>query len=154
MTTNLPMVYPVFKKLLGPYIGTWLSSTRSQQRANGTSGPSAELVTIGRAANKSGGLRSNPMTDVTFTESEERIMGVSEAQDSAWPSESGSIKKAASIQAHEMRKDVEVHVVSQDNDHEDSEGVRQRQMATMAFETDPDRHQGHLALVRGPSKPS
>jgi hypothetical protein len=153
VTTNLPMVYPLFHVLLGRHISSWVSTMRSTHKTNENTG---DLVTIGggnldpKVQRHRTPKGNNPMTNVTFSESEERMMGVTEMNDlKAW-SEAGSGKDGA--HSHNITKDVEVAVVTEvrhDGEAEDDE-QRQRQQATAALDEPASRRQGHFAFAKGP----
>lgn len=154
VTTNLPMVYPIFHVLLGRHIVSWVSTMRSSHKTSKNTG---DLVTIGGGNLDSGvqrkrATKNNPLTNVTFSESEERMVGVMELNDiKAW-SESGSGKDGA--HGHNIQKDVEVAVVTEvrDSDVEDSH-QRQRQQATASIDESATRRQGHFAFAKGPFQP-
>jgi hypothetical protein len=152
VTTNLPMVYPLFYMLLGRHIFTWVSTMRSTQKTNENTG---DLVTVGGGGQDSKVQRNrpakgNPMTNVTFSESEERMMGVVELNDLKTWSEAGSGKDGSLD--HNITKDVEVAVVTEIRDGEEveSDQQRQRQQATASIDEGASRRQGHFAFARGP----
>ncbi|GAB7324987.1 hypothetical protein MBLNU13_g08792t1 [Cladosporium sp. NU13] len=152
VTTNLPMVYPVFHVLLGRHISSWVSTMRSTHKTGENTG---DLVTIGggnldpKAQRPRAPKGNNPMTNVTFSESEERMMGVTEMNDLKSWSEAGSGKDGA--HSHNITKDVEVAVVTEvrNGEVEDDE-ERQRQQATAALDESAVRRQGHFAFAKGP----
>ena len=147
------MVYPLFHVLLGRHISSWVSTMRSTHKTNENTG---DLVTIGggnldpKAQRQRAPKGNNPMTNVTFSESEERMVGVMEMNDlKAW-SESGSGKDGA--HSHNITKDVEVAVVTEVRNGDEVEGneERQRQQATAALDESASRRQGHFAFAKGP----
>ena len=76
VTTNLPMVYPLFYMLLGRHISSWVSTMRSINKTNENTG---DLVTIGGGnldskVQRVRASKGNPMGNVTFSESEERMV--------------------------------------------------------------------------------
>ena len=152
VTTNLPMVYPLFYMLLGRHISSWVSTMRSTHKTGENTG---DLVTIGggnldpKAQRPRAPKGNNPMTNVTFSESEERMMGVTEMNDLKTWSEAGSGKDGA--HSHNITKDVEVAVVTEvrNGEMEDDE-ERQRQQATAALDESASRRQGHFAFAKGP----
>jgi hypothetical protein len=160
VTTNLPMVYPLLTIIFGPCIGNFLSSMRStnKHRGDGTAQGTKSLVSYGDTAYSSNkGPRSNPMTNVTFSESEERIVGVVELNDMKDRSESGSSNTLDGIGASrgynkDIQKDVEVNVVCQSRDGNDLALDQQRQQATASLEESMRREQGNYAFARGPSQ--
>ena len=147
------MVYPLFYVLLGRHVVAWVSTMRSTHKTHENTD---DLVTIGGGnldsnAQRKRAPRSNPITNVTFSESEERMMGVMEMNDiKAW-SESGSGKDGN--QGHNIQKDVEVAVVTEvrDSDVEDNH-QRQRQQVTASIDESASRRQGHFAFAKGPFK--
>jgi hypothetical protein len=152
VTTNLPMVYPLFYMVLGRHISTWVSTMRSTHKTNDNTG---DLVTIG-----GGGLdfkvqrprapKGNPMTNVTFSESEERMMGVVEMNNMKSWSEASSSKDG--MHSQNITKDVEVAVVTEvrNGDEVEDDEQRQRQQATAAIDESASRRQGHFAFAKGP----
>lgn len=92
VTTNLPMIFPLLKVWLGPLVGSLMSSltggttTRSKgglTGASGTTDRNTNRTFGGGGTNHSstwggrrgGGPPVNPLTNITFTESEEAIVG-------------------------------------------------------------------------------
>ncbi|KAK3904349.1 hypothetical protein C8A05DRAFT_31886 [Staphylotrichum tortipilum] len=84
ITTNLPMVFPLFRIWLKPWLG---SSSRSKQQYNTPEG-FRSIGGGGPGGGTSGDSRNhhhrakgaNPLTNVTFTESEEKIMNEMKVQ--------------------------------------------------------------------------
>ena len=78
ITTNLPMVFPLFRKWLKPWLGSSGRATDKQYKTpdgfrsigGGGGGDSRGH----RARGTQGKGSNNPLTSVTFTESEERIV--------------------------------------------------------------------------------
>jgi hypothetical protein len=153
VTTNLPMVYPLFYMLLGRHIFTWVSTLRSTHKTNENSG---DLVTVGGGGGQDSKVqrnrpgKGNPVTNVTFSESEERMMGVVELNDLKTWSEADS-RKDTSLD-HNITKDVEVAVVTEIRGGADveSDQQRQRQQATASIDEGASRRQGHFAFAIGP----
>ncbi|RMY76712.1 hypothetical protein D0863_01802 [Hortaea werneckii] len=130
VTTNLPMIYPFFAKLLGPWFNAWLSTVRPTQKTDDMPGMQGELVTIGQSGPSSKGRRSHPITNITYNESEERIVGPNqEVSDVEAQSEWSSIKNGGGgAQTHVIQKELEASVVSQERGEEDRGLDRQRQL--------------------------
>ncbi|RMY10769.1 hypothetical protein D0867_08291 [Hortaea werneckii] len=132
VTTNLPMIYPFFAKLLGPWFNAWLSTVRPTQKSDDMPGMQGELVTIGQSGPSSKGRRSHPITNITYNESEERIVGPhQEVSDVEAQSEWSSMKNGGGgggAQIHIIQKEVEVNVVSQERGEMDEGQGRQRQL--------------------------
>jgi len=147
------MVYPLIHMFLGRHISTWVSTMRSTHKTNENTG---DIVTIGggnldpKAQRHRAPKGNNPMTNVTFSESEERMVGIVEMNDLKSWSETGSGKDGA--QSHNITKDVEVAVVTEvrDRDEEEDDEQRQRQQATAALDESATRKQGHFAFAKGP----
>ncbi|RMY87211.1 hypothetical protein D0861_05515 [Hortaea werneckii] len=147
VTTNLPMIYPFFAKLLGPWLNAWLSTVRPTQKTDDAPVMQGELVTIGQSGPTSKGRRSHPITHITYNESEERIVGPNqETSDVEAQSEWSSIKNGA--QTHIIQREVEVNVVSQERAVRDEEQDWQRQLRAR-FPEGPGE-EGHFANARGP----
>ena len=69
------MVYPLLTIIFGPCIGSFLSSMRSSYKHRDTAHGTKSLLSYGENTGYSSkGPRSNPLTNVTFSESEERIV--------------------------------------------------------------------------------
>jgi hypothetical protein len=157
VTTNLPMVYPLLTIIFGPCIGSFLSSMRSTNKHGDMARGSKSLASYGdNTGYSSKGPRSNPMTNVTFSESEERIVGVIELNDMKDRSESGSsntIDRSRGGFNTDIQKDVEVNVVCQSRDGNELALDQQRQQATASLEEGMRRQQqGNYAFARGPSQ--
>ncbi|KAM0720863.1 hypothetical protein Q7P37_003148 [Cladosporium fusiforme] len=153
VTTNLPMVYPLFSVLVGRHISSWVSTMRSTKKGDYNSTPS-ELVTIGHGGHMAKGMRasSNPLTNVTFSESEERIVGTAELHDAK--SDISSTRNGNHDHGHgnNIQKDVEVAVVCHERGVDASPDSMQRQQATAAIDQGRGWHQGHSAFAMGPAK--
>ncbi|RMY63172.1 hypothetical protein D0865_00005 [Hortaea werneckii] len=132
VTTNLPMIYPFFAKLLGPWFNAWLSTVRPTQKSDDMPGMQGELITIGQSGPSSKGRRSHPITNITYNESEERIVGPNQVvSDVEAQSEWSSIKNGrcgGGAQTHIIQKEVEVNVVSLERDEMDEGQALQRQL--------------------------
>jgi len=157
VTTNLPMVYPLLTIIFGPCIGNFLSSMRSTNKHRDTAHGTKSLVSYGDNTGYSSakGPRSNPMTNVTFSESEERIVGIVELADMKDRSESGSSNHVDSSRGGfntDIQKDVEVNVVCQSRDGNELALDQQRQQATASLEESMRRQQGNYSFARGPSQ--
>lgn len=124
------MIYPFFAKLLGPWFNAWLSTVRPTQKTDDMPGMQGELVTIGQSGPSSKGRRSHPITNITYNESEERIVGPNqEVSDVEAQSEWSSIKNGGGgAQTHVIQKELEASVVSQERGKEDRGLDRQRQL--------------------------
>lgn len=150
------MVYPLLTIIFGPCIGSFLSSMRSTNKHRDTAHGTKSLVSYGEnTGHSSKGPRSNPMTNVTFSESEERIVGVVELTDMKDRSESGSSNNIDATRGGfntDIQKDVEVNVVCQSRDGNDMALDQQRQQATASLEESMRRQQGNFAFARGPSQ--
>lgn len=128
--------------LLGRYISSLVSTMRSTQKFDETH---RDFITVGGGGGGKGSKStgSNPITNVTFSESEERMMGT-EMQ--AWSN--------SSLHGHNtsIQKDVEVAVVTQEMSGREIEEDQQRQQAVSALDDSMRQNQGHFTFVEGPSK--
>ena len=110
------MIYPFFAKLLGPWFNAWLSTVRPTQKTDDTPDMQGELYTIGQSGPSSKGRRSHPITNITYNESEERIVCPNqEVSDVEAQSEWTSMKNGGGeggAQTHTIQKEVEVNVLS------------------------------------------
>jgi hypothetical protein len=78
VTTNLPMVFPLVKHLLSPILSSIAKSVKSASERQSTD-RKRSLVTFGGGGGTQswrgrGPRTANPITEFTFTESEERIL--------------------------------------------------------------------------------
>lgn len=153
VTTNLPMIYPLFSALVGRHISSWVSTMRSKKRLDDNETPS-ELVTIGHGGHNAKNMRvgSNPLTNVTFSESEERMVGVVEVHDTKSEASSAMNGHQGHGQGNNIQKDVEVAVVCQERGGQYEKEDLQRQQAIASIEETSKPHQGHFAFARGPAK--
>lgn len=83
LTTNLPMIFPLMKVWFRPLFGSILNSTRKEYKTpsgfrtiggGGGSGGGGGDNSNNRTINRKGPASVNPMTNISFTESEERMM--------------------------------------------------------------------------------
>ncbi|KAK3385717.1 hypothetical protein B0H63DRAFT_494579 [Podospora didyma] len=161
ITTNLPMVFPLLRIWLGPLLGSLLSFTtrasRSTQKLDDKKGSSDAF---GEASSQTWRRRppatANPITNITFSESEERMVdgGVKLQDLKAWSDASHSElsgNNVADSNAGNIRKHVRVSIVS-----EDIMSVRDRHKAVSADEEQhlPPREIGAFATARGPKRSS
>ncbi|KND88026.1 hypothetical protein TOPH_07311 [Tolypocladium ophioglossoides CBS 100239] len=118
VTTNLPMIFPLLKFWLTAAFGS-ISSLRSSQKPERTP---TDVRTFGGGGGNGQNWRgrgpptANPLTNVTFSESEERMMDDVRMQDlkvwhepsSGSQSTNGNIHKQVDVEVtHERRPDVE-----------------------------------------------
>lgn len=115
ITTNLPIVYPLFHKLLTKVYDSLPGTKRSTDPYHDKP---RDFVTIGG----SGGPKrtptiSYPISKGTFSESEERIMGVVHLQDM----KKGSSESSAARREDDrgIQKQIEVTVARRDHDGSD-----------------------------------
>lgn len=157
VTTNLPMVFPLVKTLLSPILGSLLTSMRSIN--NKLDGTPKDVNTFGASGNSRRGRgppTANPITNVTFSESEERIVGEFHMQDLKTWSESSSgnppsgqkEKTDDNNNSNNIRKCVEVAVVTEDRPRRAGE----RSNPSPDEENRPAR--GNFAFARGPKRTS
>ncbi|EHK21037.1 uncharacterized protein TRIVIDRAFT_213239 [Trichoderma virens Gv29-8] len=115
VTTNLPMLVPLLKMLIGPFIGSILSSRRSTQKLEDAT--PKDLVTFGGSSKSwrgRGPPTANPITNITINESEEHIVGDVRMQDlKVW---SDGHNENQQLRADEdnrnIRKRIEIDIVS------------------------------------------
>lgn len=153
ITTNLPMVFSLVKTILTPILGSLLTSVRSTN--NKLDSTPKDTSTFGGGRNcwrGRGPPTANPITNVTFSESEERIVGEVHMQDLKTWSESNygnhpSCQKQDTANydkindPNNIRKCVEVTVVRSDlSPDEGDQPVR----GSSAFVTGPKRASFHV----------
>ncbi|KAI1634251.1 hypothetical protein F4809DRAFT_652025 [Biscogniauxia mediterranea] len=139
ITTNLPMVFPLVRSLLAPVFGSLVSSVRNTSSKKSTDKGSKGLITFGGGGDDGwrhrGPSTANPITELTYNESEERILnqGNIKMQDL---SNDPSIDRSQSRNSSRIRKDVHVDVTSVP-----SGDVRQQ-----------SRGEGNYAFASGPGR--
>ncbi|EMR61684.1 hypothetical protein UCREL1_11382 [Eutypa lata UCREL1] len=152
VTTNLPMVFPLLKTWLAPVFGTLLTSLRSTQRLDDKTPDN--IRTFGGGSNQSwrgrGPPTANPITNFTFSESEERIVeNVKMESLKAW---SDSSTNTTHHGHNNIRKDVEVAIVCEKRSSEFPDRI-----TVPGVEDNPQQQhhqQGHYAYARGPIRGS
>ncbi|KAL1582165.1 hypothetical protein WHR41_09040 [Cladosporium halotolerans] len=155
VTTNLPMVYPLFHALVAPYVSTLVSTMRSTQKQSST--PHG-IITVGGGGGGSGlknarvRVSSNPLTNVTFSESEERMVGNMEMNDIKPWSEASSNHTEKHALGQTIQKEVEVAVVCQNGVGQDTLMDQQRQQALASIDDGANKDQGHFAFAEGPAR--
>ncbi|OTA82176.1 hypothetical protein M434DRAFT_84918 [Hypoxylon sp. CO27-5] len=151
ITTNLPMVFPLLKIWLTPIFGSLLTTMRSQQKLTDKESRS-DLRTFGGGSHQTWRRRGgpptvNPITNITFNESEERMVEDVKMQDlKGWTDSStnGSVPPSNNI-----RKHVEVAVVSEARDDMDQSDNRRHIVGD-----EENQHHGNFAFARGPRRSS
>ncbi|KAK7457394.1 hypothetical protein Landi51_01527 [Colletotrichum acutatum] len=128
ITANLPMVFSIIKIWLGPVLGSLLTSLRSTQKL--TDATPKEIRTFGAGSNQSwrgrGPPSAYPITNITFNESEERMVNEYKMQDvKTWgdphaDNTSGTTRSNSVRRSHsnrrkntDIRKDVEVAITTE-----------------------------------------
>ncbi|KAI0403698.1 hypothetical protein F4802DRAFT_570704 [Xylaria palmicola] len=125
ITSNLPVVFPLFRIWFSPVIGALSSSASYVKKSSRAS--SRELYTFGRSPRnlgRRGVVRTaNPITDITFNESEERMVnGI--AMQSLETSGESKTENPSGIMGERIRKDVEIVVSSESLPSQDGVGLR------------------------------
>ncbi|KAI1371623.1 hypothetical protein F4677DRAFT_305867 [Hypoxylon crocopeplum] len=151
ITTNLPMVFPLIKIWLSPMFGSLLTTMRSQQKLTDKESRS-DLRTFGGGSHQSwrrrgGPPTANPITNITFNESEERMVDEVKMQDlKAWTdtSTTGSIP----ANNNNIRKHVEVEVVSEVRDGSPDDSRRH------VVGDEENQQHGNFSFARGPRRSS
>ncbi|RYO81263.1 hypothetical protein DL764_009791 [Monosporascus ibericus] len=140
ITTNLPVVFPLVKSMLSPVFGSLTRSMRSLSDKGLSGKLSLSFKTFGGGAKQSwrgrGPGTPNPITEFTFTESEERMLsqqGHVKMQNMA-SSNPNTTANAQDSNAVNIRKDVEVAVTS----------------APAEQENQPPQGQGNFPFASGP----
>ncbi|KAI1773794.1 hypothetical protein F4818DRAFT_101827 [Hypoxylon cercidicola] len=154
VTTNLPMIFPLFKLWLGPLLGSLLTSMRSQQKLTDKESRS-DLRTFGGGSKQSwrrrggGPPTANPITNITFNESEERMVDDVKMQDlKGWTDTSTTGSGPTLGGGNNIRKHVEVAVVSEARDDQE---VRDHRCPVNG---DEESQHGNFAFARGPPRSS
>ncbi|RYP90791.1 hypothetical protein DL770_003052 [Monosporascus sp. CRB-9-2] len=118
ITTNLPVVFPLVKSMLSPVLGSLTRSMRSLNDKELSGKLSLSFKTFGGGGKQSwrgrGPGTPNPITEFTFTESEERMLGEQghvKMQKMA-TSDPNTTANAQDSNGANIRKDVEVAVTS------------------------------------------
>lgn len=127
VTTNLPIIYPLFHKLVATAFGSLPGTKRSTDQYHDKP---RDFVTIGGSgAKRTPTSISYPISKATFSESEERIMGVvhlREVSGTKASSESNSARDIGSVDKA-IQKQVDVMVSRADHDgRQDAEIIGDR----------------------------
>lgn len=148
------MVYPLFHSLLAPYVSTFVTSIRSTRKQKSTR--QHDVITVGGGGGTSGSkngrvrVSAHPMTNMTFSESEERMVGNMEMK--PW-SEASSIGTEKTGHDHIIQKEVEVAVVTtQDGVAQDTQLDQQRQQALADLDESAKKDHWHFAFAQGPTR--
>ncbi|XXH01068.1 hypothetical protein Hte_007419 [Hypoxylon texense] len=158
VTTNLPMIFPLFKVWLGPILGSLLTTMRSQQKLTDKESRS-DLRTFGGGGNSKQSWRrrgggpptANPITNITFSESEERMVDEVKMQDLKGWTDTSTTGSGPTLNGNggnnNIRKHVEVEVVSEARD--DKEMLDRRCPVG-----DEENQHGNFSFARGPRRSS
>ncbi|KAI1458631.1 hypothetical protein F4805DRAFT_120182 [Annulohypoxylon moriforme] len=152
ITTNLPMVFPLIKNWLSPVLGSLLTTMRSQQKLTDKESRS-DLRTFGGGSHntwkrRGGPPTANPITNITFNESEERMVDDVKMQDlKGWTDTSTT--GSAPAPNNNIRKHVEVAVVSEARDERDLPDHRGHVVGD-----EENQHHGNFSFARGPRRSS
>lgn len=156
VTTNLPMIFPLFKLWLSPLFGSLLTSMRSQQKLTDKESRS-DLRTFGGGSKQSwrrrggGPPTANPITNITFSESEERMVDEVKMHDLKGWSETSTTGSGPTLNGNgnnNIRKHVEVAVVSEARDEKECLDHR------CPVNGDEESQHGNFAFARGPRRSS
>lgn len=143
------MIFPLFKMWLGPILGSLLTTVRSQQKLTDKESRS-DLRTFGGGSHQSwrrrgGPPTANPITNITFNESEERMVDDVKMQDlKGWTDTSTN----GSLPSNNIRKHVEVEVVSEERD-----APEDNRRPVVGDEENQQGH-GNYSFARGPRRSS
>ncbi|KAI0871342.1 hypothetical protein GGS24DRAFT_471824 [Hypoxylon argillaceum] len=146
ITTNLPMIFPLISGWIKPIISSLARSMRSGSYEKSTDGKfRRSILTFGGGApsgqNRQGRAprTANPLTGLTFTESEERML--SQGQVKLQDLQAGNSTQA---------------VTSQNNGDDNSDGIRKDvEIAVTSVPTDEERASpGSFAFATGPMRKS
>ncbi|KAL7620076.1 hypothetical protein AAE478_010625 [Parahypoxylon ruwenzoriense] len=151
ITTNLPMVFPLLKVWLSPILGSLLTTMRSTHKLTDKESRS-DLRTFGGGSHQTWRRRGapptvNPITNITFSESEERMVEEVKMQDlKAW--NDTSTTGSNQTNGNNIRKHVEVAVVSEARE----DGIPERNMHVVGDEE--NQQHGNFSFARGPRRSS
>ncbi|KAJ4413617.1 hypothetical protein N0V82_008439 [Gnomoniopsis sp. IMI 355080] len=80
VTTNLPVVFPFLKHVLAPYSSSLLSLARSNKKTSDNKVKTLRTWGQGSLTDERRRRAKNPLTNITFTESEERMIELQESK--------------------------------------------------------------------------
>ncbi|KAI1437289.1 hypothetical protein GGR50DRAFT_700273 [Xylaria sp. CBS 124048] len=148
ITTNLPMVFPLISQWIRPLLTSIARSMRSGTYEKSTDGKFRRSIATfgGGMTGGRGGQRNlrtaNPLTGLTFTESEERMLsqGQVKLQDLPSASSAQSPHSHSDGSSDGIRKEVEIAVTSVRSDEE------RQSPRTFAFATGPMRKSASTRL--------
>ncbi|RYO76242.1 hypothetical protein DL766_009529 [Monosporascus sp. MC13-8B] len=147
VTTNLPMVFPLLKTWLSPVFGSLIMSLRSTQRLDDKT--TDNLRTFGGGNNRSwrgrGPPRPHHITDLTFSESEERMVENVKMQTLKAPSDTNL--GAAPGGDNSTHKDVEIAVT-----YEERSTERPDRITIPRIEENSEPRANHCAFAKGPTR--
>lgn len=117
VTTNLPMLVPLIKGLVGPFFGSIISSRRSTQKLEDAT--PKDLVTFGGSSKSwrgRGPPTANPITNITISESEEHIVGDIQMQNlKVWSDGHDQGHRLNTDEdSRDIHKHIEIDIVSMD----------------------------------------
>ncbi|RYP73648.1 hypothetical protein DL771_003536 [Monosporascus sp. 5C6A] len=146
VTTNLPMVFPLFKIWLSPVLGSLTMFLRSAQRLDDKTPDNIRTFGAGDNSSWRGrGPRSlHHITDLTFNESEERMVESVKMQTLNTPSDTNV---GAAPRGNNIHKDVEIAVTYEERSTEGRDGI-----AIPGIEENPEPWPNHYAFARGPTR--
>ncbi|TGJ77608.1 hypothetical protein E0Z10_g10663 [Xylaria hypoxylon] len=114
ITSNLPVVFPLFRSWFRPVIDALSNSVSSIKKTSRAS--SRDIYTFGRSPRNIGprGVvpTANPITDISFNESEERMVGKI-AMQPLETSDGITMGQQTGIMDDRIRKDVEISISSE-----------------------------------------
>ncbi|KAI8630336.1 hypothetical protein F5Y19DRAFT_429732 [Xylariaceae sp. FL1651] len=120
LTTNIPMIFPLVHMVITPLFSSIKRSIRSSSYDRSTDGNFRSIVTFGGGGgsgqNKRGPRTANPITEFTFSDSEERMLnqGQVKLQDLSTTKQNGTatLDNVGDGNVDGIRRDVEVAVTS------------------------------------------
>lgn len=163
VTTNLPVIFPLVKSWLTPLVGPLMSTVRSTKKL--TDGTPNELRTFGGGGGSGPSWRgrgprtANPITNFTFTESEERMVGDAKTQDTTHSWSQDASGSAGTSGLRSIHKSVEVEVVREPRTSGEYEAQQDQQHSQLPQRSLSQRHQRqrqpwesgeHSAFAMGP----
>lgn len=156
VTTNLPLIFPLVKIWLTPLLGSLMSFTTMRSSSQKLDDKGSKTFGSTQSWRRRGGPPpANPLTNITFSESEERIVGGLKLQEiqNNWSDSTETPENGHSpMNGNSIRKHVQVSVT-----HSDRPGAESPPRKSVAGD---DHHQpaleghGSYAFARGPNRTS
>ena len=155
VTTNLPMIFPLLKVWLSPVLGSLLTSNSMRTNSQKLDDNGSNTIGSTPSWRRRGPPAASPITNMTFSESEERIVGGLKLQEihNNWSDSTATREHVPSPEnGKSIRKHVQVSVTHSERQAGDLP-PRKSITGDDDHQPSPDGH-GSYAFARGPDRSS